>query len=55
MNNIILSVLSLFGINQAPATVQEYLWDMILISVGIAIIKAILAFVFGFFKEVGKI
>lgn len=55
MNNIILSVLSLFGIDQTPVTVQEYLWDMILISVGLSIIKAILAFVFGFFKEVGKI
>lgn len=53
-SDIITSILNLFGIYQAPTTVQEFLWDLVILVVGLVVVKAILAFVFGFFKEVSK-
>lgn len=55
MNGIIWSVLNLFGITQVPTTVQEFLWDLVILFVGITIVKAVLAFIFGFFKDAGKL
>jgi hypothetical protein len=54
MSSIIDQVLALIGITQPPQTIQEFFWDLIIIIAGVIIIKAILAFVFGFFKEVAK-
>lgn len=55
MNGIIWSVLNLFGITQVPTTVQEFLWDLVILFVGITIVKSVLAFIFGFFKDAGKL
>lgn len=54
-NGLIMTILNFFGITQPPATTQELIWDIIILVVGLVIVKAILAFVFGFFKEVGKL
>jgi len=50
MTNMINSILVLFGITQPPETVQEFLWDLIIIFIGLVIIKTVLSFTFGFFK-----
>lgn len=53
-SDLITLILNFFGIYQAPVTVQEFLWDLIILIVGFVLVKAILAFVFGFFREVSK-
>ena len=42
--SIISDVLLLFGISSAPATVQEFLWDLIVIVVGLYVIKYVWLF-----------
>lgn len=54
MTNIVWSILNLFGITAAPTTVQEYLWDLVLIVVGLYVVKYVWLFVIDVFSEMLK-
>ena len=51
MSNIISSVMLLFGINQVPTTVSEYLWCIITLVVGLYIVKYVWLFFSDLFTE----
>lgn len=51
MNNVVSSVLNLFGITQAPITAQEFLWDALLIVVGLYVVKYVWLFFSDLFSE----
>lgn len=55
INNIISSVMALFGIYDAPVTASEFLWDVLIIVVGLFIVKYVMIFVTNLFSEVLKI
>ena len=55
INSIISSVMSLFGITQAPVTVSEFMWDVIIIIIGLWIIKYIMIFFTSLLVEMLKI
>lgn len=55
INNIISSVMGLFGIYSAPVTASEFLWDVLIIVVGLFIVKYVMIFVTNLFSEVMKI
>lgn len=55
INNIISSVMTLFGISQAPVTVSEFLWDVIILIVGLFIVKYCMIFITSLFSEMLKI
>ena len=40
MNSIISQVMALFGITSAPVTVSDFLWDLIILVVGLFIVKS---------------
>lgn len=54
MIDIITRILTLFGISQQPVTVQEFLWDIIILIVGMFVVKWILVTVFGLIKFLMK-
>lgn len=49
--NIVSEVLLLFGISAPPTTVQDFLWDIIIIVVGLYIVKYVWLFVSSLFSE----
>ena len=51
MSTIINNVLLFFGINGAPTTVQDLLWDLIIIFVGCFICKWITIAIFSLMKQ----
>ena len=51
MNSVVASVLSLFGITQVPTTAQEFLWDALLIVVGLYVVKYVWLFFSDLFTE----
>ena len=55
ISNIISSVMSLFGITDAPVTVSEFLWDCIILFVGLYIIKYVMIFITGLFREMMRL
>lgn len=55
VSNIISSVMALFGITSAPATVSDFLWDCIVLFVGLYIIKYVMIFVTGLFREMMRL
>lgn len=55
INNVISSVMSLFGIYEAPTTVSEFLWDVIILVVGLFIVKYCMIFITSLFSEILKI
>lgn len=54
MSSIIAEIMSIMGITQVPATVQEYLWDLVVLFVGLYIIKYIMVFVTAVFQSIMK-
>lgn len=54
MQTFIDILLASIGITQAPQTVQELIWDFILIVFGMVVIKLFLTFFFGLFKTINK-
>lgn len=54
MTNMIWAVLNLFGISAPPVTVQEFLWDLVIIFIGLTLIKTVISFIFGFLKDTRK-
>ena len=55
MINIISSVMSLFGITDAPVTVSDFLWDCIILFVGLYIVKYVMIFVTSIFREMMRL
>ena len=55
ITNIISSVMALFGIYTAPVTVSEFLWDCIILFVGLYIIKYVMIFITGLFREMMRL
>ena len=55
MTSIIAEIMSIMGISQVPTTVQEYLWDLVILFVGLYIIKYIMVFVSAVFSAVMKL
>ena len=55
ITNIISSVMALFGIYSAPVTVSDFLWDCIILFVGLYIIKYVMIFVTGIFREMMRL
>ena len=58
MNNIssiISSIMALFGITSAPVTVSDFLWDAIILIVGLYIVKYVMIFITSLFNEMLKI
>ena len=51
MSSIISSVMTLFGITQVPTTVQEMLWCIVTLIVGLYIVKYVWLFVSDLFSE----
>ena len=51
MNSIITQVMALFGIASAPVTVSEFLWDLIILVVGLFIVKYVMIFFSSLFSE----
>lgn len=49
--SIISDVLLLFGISEPPTTVQEYLWYVLVIVVGLYVIKYVWLFASNLFTE----
>lgn len=50
--SIISDVLLLFGISSAPVTVQDFLWDLLVIVVGLYVIKYVWLFASDLFGEI---
>ena len=55
MDSIIMQILDLFGITQVPTTVQEFLWVVIVLFVGLWCVKWICIFVFGLMKQMMRL
>lgn len=55
MTNIITSLLTLIGINSVPSTPQEFLWDCIVIVVGLYVIKYCMIFITSLFSQMMKL
>lgn len=55
MTNIIDSLLNLIGITTQPTTINELLWDIVLLFVSLIIIKWIVSAMFNVFKYVTKL
>lgn len=47
--------MSLFGIYNAPVTVSDFLWDLIILIVGLFIVKYCMIFIVSLFKEIMRI
>lgn len=54
MTTIIQSLLTLIGITQAPATISELIWDIVLIIVSMILIKWICAALFSVMRWVTR-
>ena len=58
MNNvssIIEQILQMFGIQQAPQTASELMWDILIIVVGLYIVKYCMIFILALMKEMLKL
>lgn len=55
MSNIISSLLILLGITSIPSTPQEFLWDCIVIVVGLYIIKYCMIFITSLFSQMMRL
>lgn len=54
-SSIIMSVLSLFGIEQAPTTALELVWDVFIIIIGLFMVKYVMIFIISFIREALKL
>ena len=54
MNTIISQILTFFGIAQAPTTVSELLWDLVILFVGFYVVKWVTVTVFSLMKDMIK-
>lgn len=55
MTNVISEVMAFFGIYEAPVTVSDFLWDIIILVVGLYIVKYCMIFITSLFSEMMKI
>lgn len=55
METIINQILTLFGITQAPTTVSEFLWDIVILFVGLFVVKWITITVFSLMKDMMRL
>ena len=55
MTSIITSLLNLIGISSIPSTPQEFLWDCIVIVVGLYIIKYCMIFITSLFVQMMRL
>lgn len=55
INNIIASIMYMFGISSAPVTVYDFLWDCLIIVVGLYIVKYVMIFITSLFSEMMRI
>ena len=55
MNSIISQVMALFGITSAPVTVSDFLWDLIILVVGLFVVKYVMIFFSSLFSEAWKL
>lgn len=55
IENIIASIMYLFGISNAPVTVGDFLWDVIILIVGLYIVKYCMIFITSLFSDMMKI
>ena len=53
MSEIIQVVFDAFGISQ-PVTVSDFLWDILVLSVGFAILRILLMFIVGLLKSISR-
>lgn len=52
MSDIITSIFTLFGITSIPSTVQDFLWDLMILFVGMWLVKTTVVFFLSVFKMV---
>ena len=55
MQNWITNILLMFGISQPPVTVSEFLWDLVLIWLGLYIIKYCIVLFVGVLRDMTKV
>jgi len=55
MSTLISETFLMFGITQQPTTVQEFLWDLLVLFVGFYIIKWVTVTFFSFVKDMMRI
>lgn len=55
MQNWITNILLMFGITQPPVTVNEFLWDLVLIWLGLYIIKYCVVLFVGVLRDMTKV
>lgn len=55
MQSWVYNILAMFGISQPPITVNEFLWDLVLIWVGLYIIKYCVVLFIGVLRDIAKV
>ena len=55
MINVISEVMYFFGISEAPVTVSDFMWDILILVVGLYIVKYCMIFITSLFSEMLKI